>query len=297
MGTRVSARELELGDEKVVQVNRTSAVVKGGRRFSFSAVVIVGDRRGAVGWGHGKAREVPTCIEKAKREATKNLTRYPLRGDTIPHEVWGVFRSSKVLLKPAAPGSGLKAGATVRAVVEELGIRNLLTKVYGSRNPVNVVKAVFNGLDQLLSKKEVFELRGLPVHPDRDRPKLEPVGLEGDDRKRKGRKDTRRTKGKGGPRKGRKGKPDEQKSEGTEAGKEAQKPADSKAQKPEATKAEKPADPKAQKPEAPKAEKPADPKAQKPEAPKAEKPAEPKAEKPPEAEGGPKSEEKKDGDN
>lgn len=205
MGTRISARNLELGDEKVVEVNRTSAVVKGGRRFSFSAVVVVGDRRGVVGWGYGKAREVPTCIDKAKREATKNLTQYPLRGDTIPHEVWGVFRSSKVLLKPAAPGSGIKAGATVRAVVEELGIRNLLTKVYGSRNPVNVVKAVFNGLDQLLSKKEVFELRGLPVHPDRDRPKLEPTGLDDDGRKRKGKKDTRRQKGKGKPKGGKPG--------------------------------------------------------------------------------------------
>lgn len=209
MGTRVSARDLELGDEKVVEVNRTSAVVKGGRRFSFSAIVVVGDRRGVVGWGYGKAREVPTCIEKATRDARKNLTRYPLRGDTIPHEVWGVFRSSKVLLKPAAPGSGIKAGASVRAVAEELGIRNLLTKVYGSRNPVNVVKAVFNGLDQLLSKKEVFELRGLPVHPDRDRPKLEPTGLDDDDRKRKGRKDTRRQKGKGKPKgkTGKQGKP------------------------------------------------------------------------------------------
>lgn len=208
MGQRISARDLDLGEEKVVQVNRTSAVVKGGRRFSFSAIVIIGDRKGVVGYGQGKAREVPTSIEKAVRDARKNLVKYPLRGDTIPHAVWGRYRSSRVLLRPAAPGTGIKAGASVRAVVEELGIRNILTKVYGSRNPVNVVKAVLNGLDQLLSKKEVFELRGLPVHPDREGPKLEPVGHEEDESKRKGRKGGKggRDGGKGGPARGRGGK-------------------------------------------------------------------------------------------
>lgn len=198
MGHRISARDLELGEEKVVRVNRTSAVVKGGRRFSFAALVIVGDRKGVVGCGQGKAREVPTSIEKAVRDARKNLVRYPLRGDTIPHTVTGKYRSSRVLLRPAAPGTGIKAGASVRAVVEELGVRNILTKVYGSRNPLNVVKATLNGLEQLLSKREVFELRGLPVHADREGPKLEPVGLDEDSRK--GRKDTRKGKGKGGDR-------------------------------------------------------------------------------------------------
>lgn len=206
MGQRISARDLELGEERVVRVNRTSAVVKGGRRFSFAAIIIVGDRKGVVGYGQGKAREVPTSIEKAVRDARKNLVKYPLRGDTIPHQVTGAYRSSRVVLRPAAPGTGIKAGATVRAVVEELGIRNILTKVYGSRNPVNVVKATLDGLDQLLSKKEVFELRGLPVHPDREGPKLEPVGLDDDDRRRQ-RKDTRRGdkggKGGGKPRGGR----------------------------------------------------------------------------------------------
>jgi len=209
MGERVNARDCEVGEEKVVRVNRTSAVVKGGRRFSFSAVVVVGDRKGVVGYGQGKAREVPACIEKAVSDARKNLVRYPLRGDTIPHQVVGRYRASKVLLKPAAPGTGIKAGATVRAVVEELGIRNLLTKVHGSVNPTNVVKAVINGLEQLRSKKETFELRGLPVHPDRDRPKLMPVGHEEDERgERRGKgKGGRDAKGKGGPRgKGGKGK-------------------------------------------------------------------------------------------
>lgn len=215
MGQRISARDLELGEEKVVRVNRTAAVVKGGRRFSFAALVVVGDRKGAVGWGQGKAREVPVSIEKAVRDARKNMTRYPLRGDTIPHAVWGHFRSARVLLKPAAPGTGIKAGASVRAVVEELGIRNVLTKVYGSRNPLNVVKACFNGLDQLLSKKQVFELRGLPVHPDREGPKLEPVGLDDSDKPR--RKDTRKMKGgdKGRGGRGRRGRDRE---EGGESG-------------------------------------------------------------------------------
>ncbi|MBX3459545.1 MAG: 30S ribosomal protein S5 [Planctomycetes bacterium] len=215
MGQRISARDLELGEEKVVRVNRTAAVVKGGRRFSFAALVVVGDRKGAVGWGQGKAREVPVSIEKAVRDARKNMTRYPLRGDTIPHAVWGHYRSARVLLKPAAPGTGIKAGASVRAVVEELGIRNVLTKVYGSRNPLNVVKACFNGLDQLLSKKQVFELRGLPVHPDREGPKLEPVGLDEGDKPR--RKDTRKMKGgdKGRGGRGRRGRDRE---EGGESG-------------------------------------------------------------------------------
>ena len=262
MGHRISARDLDLGEEKVVQVNRTSAVVKGGRRFSFSAIVIIGDRKGVVGYGMGKAREVPTSIEKAVRDARKNLVKYPLRGDTIPHAVWGRYRSSRVLLRPAAPGTGIKAGASVRAVVEELGIRNILTKVYGSRNPVNIVKAVLNGLDQLLSKKEVFELRGLPVHPDREGPKLEPVGHEEDDSRRKGRKGGR---GKDGGRgRGRGGKPRGEggKSAGGAKGGEAkaEAPAKPKADAPkQEEKAEKPAQPEQpnaeeKKPEAPKPE-------------------------------------------
>jgi len=187
MTTRMSARDLELGEERVVRVNRTAAVVKGGRRFGFAAIVVVGDRRGTIGIGQGKAREVPNSIEKAARDAKKNLYRYPLRGDTIPHLVIGKYRSSRVILRPAAPGTGIKAGATVRAVVEELGIRNILTKAMGSRNPLNLVKATLNGLDQLRSKETIFTLRGLPVLADRERPKLEPTGLDKDERARKQR--------------------------------------------------------------------------------------------------------------
>jgi len=195
MAHRVSIRDVEIGEEKVVRVNRTAAVVKGGRRFGFTAIVIIGDRRGTIGLGQGKAREVPNSIEKAKRDAQKNLIRYPLRGDTIPHQVLGRFRSSRVLLRPAAPGTGIKAGATVRAVVEELGIRNILTKAMGSRNPVNLAKATLDGLSQLRSKEEVFTLRGLPVLPDRDRPKLEPTGLDKEERARRGKE---RERGRGG---------------------------------------------------------------------------------------------------
>jgi small subunit ribosomal protein S5 len=249
MGQRISARDLDIGEEKVVQVNRTSAVVKGGRRFSFSAIVIIGDRKGVVGYGAGKAREVPTSIEKAVRDARKNLVRYPLRGDTIPHAVWGRYRSSRVLLRPAAPGTGIKAGASVRAVVEELGVRNILTKVYGSRNPVNVVKAVLNGLDQLLSKKDVFELRGLPVHPDREGPKLEPVGHEDDESKRKGRKGGRggRDGGKGGPSRGRGGKRGEGRPDARAAAPGA--PSAEATQAEASTPAEQPAEKPAEKPE------------------------------------------------
>lgn len=219
---RVSARDVELGEEKVINVSRTAAVVKGGRRFSFTAVVVLGDMRGVIGLGQGKAREVPQAIEKAVRSARKDLRRYPLRGDTIPHQVLGRFGASKVVLRPAAPGTGIKAGATVRSVVESLGIRNLLTKAYGSRNPTNLVKAVFDGLGRLAGKKEIFSLRELPVHADREGPKLEPVGLERrEDRKEgKGRGGDRERKGgRGGPRGGRggRGKPQQQEEQGGEA--------------------------------------------------------------------------------
>ncbi|MBX3475292.1 MAG: 30S ribosomal protein S5 [Planctomycetes bacterium] len=214
MATRMSARDLELGEERVVRVNRTAAVVKGGRRFGFSALVIVGDRRGTIGLGQGKAREVPNSIEKAARDAKKNLYRYPLRGDTIPHLVIGKYRSSRVILRPAAPGTGIKAGATVRAVVEELGIRNILTKAMGSRNPLNLAKATLDGLNQLRSKETIFTLRGLPVLADRDRPKLEPTGLDKEERARKQRDARRGGKpergGRGGGGRGRRGRGEEE---------------------------------------------------------------------------------------
>lgn len=204
MKTRVLARDVDLGEEKVIGVTRTAAVVKGGRRFSFTAVVVMGDMRGVVGLGQGKSREVPGSIEKAVRDARKNLMRFPLRGDTIPHAVWGRFGASRVYLVPAAPGTGIKAGATVRSVAEAIGIRNILTKAYGSRNPMNLVKAVFDGLSNLRSKEEVFTLRGLPVLADRDRPKLEVIEEQRRDRERKGDKRERGEKreGRGGGERG-----------------------------------------------------------------------------------------------
>ncbi|CAG0931254.1 partial 30S ribosomal protein S5, partial [Planctomycetaceae bacterium] len=207
MKTRVLARDVDLGEEKVIGVTRTAAVVKGGRRFSFTAVVVMGDMRGVVGLGQGKSREVPGSIEKAVRDARKNLVRFPLRGDTIPHAVWGRFGASRVYLRPAAPGTGIKAGATVRSVAEAIGIRNVLTKAYGSRNPMNLVKAVFDGLSNLRSKEEIFTLRGLPVLADRDRPKLEVIEEQRRHRERSEKSEKRGDKreGHGGGRGGRGG--------------------------------------------------------------------------------------------
>ena len=138
-------------------------MVKGGRRFSFSALAVVGDREGNVGVGFGKANEVPPSVEKAMKDARKNVTRISLRGETIPHRVIGRFRSSKVILLPAGEGTGVIAGAAVRAVVECAGIKNILTKVHGSANPLNVVKATMHGLLQLRNHEEVSRLRGVEV--------------------------------------------------------------------------------------------------------------------------------------
>ncbi len=147
--------------EYVVKINRCSTVVKGGRRFSFSALVVVGDKKGKLGIGFGKANEVPTTVQKAMKDARKNLHATSLTGDTIPHEVIGEYRATKVFMKPARPGTGVIAGASVRAVVEAAGVKNILTKAYGSKNPVNLTKATLDGLKKLRSKEEVESLRGL----------------------------------------------------------------------------------------------------------------------------------------
>jgi len=148
-------------EERVVKINRCATVVKGGRRFSFSALVVLGDREaGMVGCGFGKANEVPPSVEKAIKDAKKNLVKIPRKGTTIPHQVQGRYRSSKVFMSPAADGTGVIAGSAVRAVVECAGIKNILTKVYGSTNPLNVVKATMQGLMSLRSKEEVIRLRG-----------------------------------------------------------------------------------------------------------------------------------------
>src|SRR5262245_53003521 len=148
-------------EERVVKINRCATVVKGGRRFSFSAVVVLGDRAGQVGVGFGKANEVPPSVEKAIKDARKNFVKVPMVGKTIPHQIMGKYRSSKVFMAPAAEGTGVIAGSAVRAVVECAGVKNILTKVYGSTNPVNVVKAAMQGLLSLRDREGVMRLRGV----------------------------------------------------------------------------------------------------------------------------------------
>ncbi|MCK6479751.1 MAG: 30S ribosomal protein S5 [Planctomycetaceae bacterium] len=158
----VGGEGLNLTD-KVVRINRCATVVKGGKRFSFSAMVVVGDGNGVVGQGFGKANEVPPAVEKAIKDAKKHLFKIPLRGQTLPHESRGQFGASIVQVLPAAPGTGVIAGDAVRAVMEAAGVKDVLTKVYGSTNPVNVVKAALDALGRMRTVTEVERLRGVKI--------------------------------------------------------------------------------------------------------------------------------------
>lgn len=158
-------RHQELKD-RVIKIRRCAAVVKGGRRFSFNAMVVVGDEKGRVACGYGKANEVPPAVEKATKDAEQQLRRQPrvsLKGDSIPHRVVGKFGASRVVMVPAGPGTGVKAGPGVRDVLSVCGVRNILTKVHGSTNPINLVKATIQGLLQLRTREDVARLRGVTL--------------------------------------------------------------------------------------------------------------------------------------
>lgn len=153
-------------EDRVVKIRRCAAVVKGGRRFSFNALVVVGDKAGRVAWGYGKANEVPPAVDKANKDAQGRLHRQKkisMRGDTIPHRVIGRFGASRVVMIPAGPGTGVIAGPGVRDVLEVCGIHNILTKVHGSTNPINLVKATIAGLMELRTREEVSALRGVAI--------------------------------------------------------------------------------------------------------------------------------------
>src|SRR6266496_4147125 len=153
-------------EERVVKIRRCAAVVKGGRRFSFNALVVVGDGRGRVAWGYGKANEVPPAVDKATKDAQETMKRQKrvqMRGATIPHRVIGRFGASRVVMIPAGPGTGVKAGPGVRDVLEACGIHNILTKTHGSTNPINLVKATIQGLLELRTREETARLRGVTL--------------------------------------------------------------------------------------------------------------------------------------
>ena len=149
--------------DKVIKIKRCAAVVKGGRRFSFAAMVVVGNGKGKVGWGYGKANEVPPSVEKAVKDGSRSMIEISLAEGTIPHRIEGRYGAARVVLLPAAPGTGVIAGNAVRSVCEAAGIRNILTKSFGSNNPTNLVKASIEALKQLRTRHEVERLRGVTI--------------------------------------------------------------------------------------------------------------------------------------
>jgi small subunit ribosomal protein S5 len=159
----VSSDVLDKNIERVVKIKRCAAVVKGGRRFSFAAMVVVGNGRGKVGWGYGKANEVPPCVEKATKQASRSMIDVPVVEGSIPHQVKGRFGAAKVILVPAGPGTGVIAGSAVRAVCEAAGIENILTKSFGTNNPVTLIKATVDALSNLRTKDQVERLRGVSL--------------------------------------------------------------------------------------------------------------------------------------
>jgi len=166
--------------EKIVHINRSSKVVKGGRRFSFSALVVAGDKNGRVGLGLGKASEVADCIRKGSEAAKRQMVDSSLSGTTIPHEIVCVYDGARVIMRPASPGTGIIAGKTVRAVVESAGVRDLLTKSLGSKNAANVAKATLKGLMELRLREQVYATRGIEVKDKQDAPAAESAGAEAD---------------------------------------------------------------------------------------------------------------------
>lgn len=159
---RDDARD-KAGDDIVVQIKRCSTVVRGGRRFSFGALVVVGDRNGKVGVGYGKSKEVPSAVEKGRKNAARNMKSVKLLKGTLPHRVIGRFGASKVVMVPASPGTGVIAGSSVRAVLELAGVHDVLTKSYGSNTPRNLIRATFEGLMELVSREDVERLRGVKL--------------------------------------------------------------------------------------------------------------------------------------
>ena len=149
--------------ERVIQIRRCACVVKGGRRFSFAALVVTGDSNGRVGYGYGKAIEVPLAVEKATKQSNRTQMSVPIVGTTIPHQVLGEYRASKVLLLPAKPGTGVIAGHCVRSVLEAAGVTDILTKAYGSTNPLNLVKATLDALKKLRTREQIERLRGVSL--------------------------------------------------------------------------------------------------------------------------------------